>query len=138
MNNENLIEIQNRPESEQREMRRKAGIKSGEARRRKRDMREAMKIILSMKMKPGEEFDIENVEDLEALKGKNITLRDVIALRITQDAAKGSVADKRLAAEMDGALIGEVPQEESHGDGGFIDALTSSAASDWSNNDDEQ
>lgn len=48
---ENLIPFDQRTEKEQREIQSKGGIASGEARRRKRDMRELMKIMLEEKSK---------------------------------------------------------------------------------------
>lgn len=46
--NKNLIPIHERGEDEQREMRLKAGIKSGETRRRKANLRKAVKNIFEM------------------------------------------------------------------------------------------
>ena len=48
MNEQNLIPITQRSESEQKEMRSKGGRKSGETRRRKSAMRTAMKQLLSL------------------------------------------------------------------------------------------
>lgn len=48
MNDKNLIPNSERTPSELREMTQKGGKKSGEARRRKRDMREKMKTLLSL------------------------------------------------------------------------------------------
>ena len=47
-NEENLIPIQNRTTSEAREISAKGGKKSGEARRRKKDMKAKMKLLLSL------------------------------------------------------------------------------------------
>lgn len=52
---ENLIPFGDRTEEEQREIRVKGGKASGEARRRKRDMRELMKMMLEEKPK-GKEY----------------------------------------------------------------------------------
>lgn len=48
MNEQNLIPITQRSENEQKEMRSKGGRKSGEARRRKRDLKAAMNELLNM------------------------------------------------------------------------------------------
>ena len=47
-NEENLIPFDKRTESEQREIRQKGGIASGKARRRKRSMKEAADLFLSL------------------------------------------------------------------------------------------
>ncbi len=47
-NEENLIPMDERTENEQREIARKGGKKSGEARRRKKDMKTKMKLLLSL------------------------------------------------------------------------------------------
>ncbi len=48
MNEQNLIPITQRSENEQKEMRSKGGRKSGETRRRKRDLKAAMNELLNM------------------------------------------------------------------------------------------
>lgn len=48
---ENLIPFNERTEEEQREIARKGGIASGEARRRKRDIKDSLDILLSMPFK---------------------------------------------------------------------------------------
>lgn len=48
-NEENLIPIQNRTTNEAREISARGGIKSGETRRRKKDMKAKMKLLLSLK-----------------------------------------------------------------------------------------
>lgn len=48
MNDNNLVPFSERSESEARESGRKGGIKSGEARRRKRNLKAAMKSVLSL------------------------------------------------------------------------------------------
>lgn len=55
MNDKNLIPMQNRTKSEQREIASKGGKKSGEARRKKRDMKSCMEMLL--KLPPGREDD---------------------------------------------------------------------------------
>ena len=47
-NERNLVPFSERTESEQREIASKAGIASGKARRRKRDMKQKMKLLLSL------------------------------------------------------------------------------------------
>lgn len=60
MNNENLIPMTELTEAEQREMARKGGIASGEARRRKKTMREWAEVLgqckMTLKMPDGSEL----------------------------------------------------------------------------------
>lgn len=51
MNEENLIPFNERTEEEQREIARKGGIASGEARRRKREIKDSLDLLLSLPFK---------------------------------------------------------------------------------------
>lgn len=73
--NKNLIPIHERGEDEQREMRLKAGIKSGETRRRKANLRKAVKNIFEM--------DVPDVEIKDTLEGMGIDASIENALVIT-------------------------------------------------------
>jgi len=68
---------------------RKGGIASGEAKRRKKSMRESLDILLSMQMKPGRSADIESIRDFANLKGKNITVEQAMLIAQIQKALKG-------------------------------------------------
>ena len=57
MNNENLIPFNKRTESEQREIRSKGGVASGVVRRRKRTMKDAADLILSLPVKDKREYN---------------------------------------------------------------------------------
>lgn len=76
---------------EARTMGQKGGIKSGEARRRKKEMRERLEILLSMPISNGKGADIESIKSFGALKGKNITVEDAVLIAITQKALKGDI-----------------------------------------------
>ena len=65
------------------------GIKSGEAKRRKKAMRDSLEILLGMKLKTGAECDIEAVKNFAALKGKNITVEQAMLIAQIQKALKG-------------------------------------------------
>lgn len=90
-NGGNLITYNDLSESEQRERVRKAGIASGEARRRKRDLREIAKTMLELQAKKdfirgslGENVDTLG-EDAE-----NMTVGEVLTARMAIEAANGS------------------------------------------------
>ena len=74
------------------EMGRKGGIKSGESRRRKKELKNIASDILAMPIKDG---DLEDFEYIEDAKGKNISLMENIFLIQALKANKGD----RQAAE---------------------------------------
>ena len=88
MNDSNLIPLNKRTKAEQREITRKAGIKSGEARRRNRDIK---KIIAEL-LKAAPE-DAATVERLKALgiKDTDITNKTVMVLSMFEAAKAGNV-----------------------------------------------
>lgn len=69
----------------------KAGIASGKARREKKAMKETLEALLSMPMKSGKAVDVEAVKNFAALKGKNITVQEAMAIAMLQKAMKGNV-----------------------------------------------
>lgn len=74
---------------QRREMGRKGGIASGEAKRQKKAMRERLEILLDLPMKSGKGVDIETIKNYAALKGKNITVQDAMMIAQIQKALKG-------------------------------------------------
>lgn len=92
---------------------RRGGIKAGEVRRRKRDMKEATKAVLSMALREGKLFEIEDVKGLESLKGKNISTLDAIIISQVNKALRG---DTR-AAEWVRDTAGMKPTDSLHIDG---------------------
>lgn len=68
---------------------RNAGIKSGEARRQKRSFKESLSALLSLTMKAGDATDIETLQSMAALKGKNLTVQDTILLAQIKKAMGG-------------------------------------------------
>lgn len=74
---------------ERRENGRKGGIASGEAKRKKKAMRERLEILLELPVKPGKGTDLESIKNFAALKGKNITVQDAMMIAQIQKALKG-------------------------------------------------
>jgi hypothetical protein len=74
---------------ERRELGRKGGIASGEAKRQKKAMRERLELLLELSMKAGKTADIENIKNFADLKGKNITVEDALLIAQIQKALKG-------------------------------------------------
>jgi hypothetical protein len=90
---------------ERRENGRKGGIASGEAKRKKRAMRDRLEILLEMPIKSGREVDIENIRNFASLKGKNITVEDAMMIAQIQKALKGDT----VAAAFVRDTIGQNP-----------------------------
>lgn len=82
MNEENLIPITQRPESEQRAMRIKAGIKSGEVRRKKAAEREALKLTLETLL----------AGDRTVIDGDNGNTQLGVCIAIIQKALNGDIS----------------------------------------------
>ena len=101
-NDENLKPQNERAKSEQREIARQGGIASGKARRRKRTMKEAAKLILSLPVK-SEQSGLLAQYGIEEKDRTNITL---IIAKAVQMAANGNLK----AAEFLRDIIGENPQ----------------------------
>jgi deoxyribodipyrimidine photolyase len=77
VNDENLIPFSERSESEVRAMNSRGGKKSGETRRRKRDIKRALDALLE--------------KDITAKNGETMTGAEAIALKLMEKALKGDV-----------------------------------------------
>lgn len=84
---ENLKPVQTKEEASERG--RKGGIASGEARRRKKSMKETLELFLSLPLDNGKEYDVEKLQNFANLKGKNITVSEAILIKQIQKALKG-------------------------------------------------
>lgn len=114
---------------------RRGGKASGRARRAKRDMRETLRELLDMPLKPG---GMTGFGTLEGAEGKNMTVGEAIAMRMIRDAMGGDVraaefvrdtsgqrpsqsvevkAPTREAADAFMAMLDEVRAEAPDGDG---------------------
>ena len=82
-------EFSNKTPEERRELGRKGGIASGEAKRKKKAMRERLEILLDLPIKSGKVADPESIKNFASLKGKNITVQDAMMIAQIQKALKG-------------------------------------------------
>lgn len=82
-------EFANMTPEQRRENGRKGGIASGEAKRKKKAMRERLEILLELPMRSGKGADIEGIKNFAALKGKNITVQDAMMIAQIQKALRG-------------------------------------------------
>lgn len=87
MNEQNLIPLNQRTKNEQRDIARKAGIASGEARRKKADMRKSMQNLLNMKITPQQEATLKQL----GLISDEWTYSDLINVAAMKQAMKGNV-----------------------------------------------
>lgn len=101
-NEENLIPFNKRTEKEQREIARKGGIASGETRRRKKSMREAMELIAEQPLtNAGLKRGIKNLA--QGIDDDDIDMMLAATMGVFQAAIKGNVS----AYEMIGKVIGD-------------------------------
>ena len=105
---ENLIPMSERSKEEVRKIARRGGIKSGEARRRKKTMRETLELLLTMPLKQGERADIEKGDNLKEFAKENVTVEQAMLIAQIQKALKGDAQ----AFEMIRDLIGEKPVDK--------------------------
>lgn len=68
---------------------RNAGIKSGEARRKKRTFKDSLNTLLSLTMKAGDAADIDEIQSMANLKGMNLTVQETILLAQIKKAMSG-------------------------------------------------
>lgn len=150
-NKSNLMQYRSSTPEERRRNASKAGKASGEARRRKANLRQTMNAILTS------EVDIpEWTPILEAL-GLDSTLETVISAAMVREAMNGNVKaftaikdvlgqtsksetdleEQKVRMAATKAKMG-VDDEEDQEDDGFLDALKSTVEDDWANDDMEE
>ena len=111
--NGNLIPANERTEKELREQTRNGGIKSGEARRRKKTMREALEMLMYNAKLPEttkQMLQAEGITDMESMNHQMVITRSLIA-----KAEAGDVQAYNAIC----AMIGEKPAEKVEMSGGM-------------------
>ena len=86
---------------------RKGGIASGKARRDKKAMKDTLTDLLSMPLESGESVDIEDIKNLAALNGKNITVQEAIMLAQIQKAINGDTKAAEYVRDTSGNKLKE-------------------------------
>lgn len=86
----------------------KGGIKSGESKRAKKRTKEILEIFLAMPLKKRKEANIEEIQALEGLKGKNITVNEAIQLKQVQKALQGDLSSAMYVRDS----IGDKPSDK--------------------------
>lgn len=83
----------------------KGGIASGKARRKRKMMREDAQMFLEMPLNAGQ---LEDVEYLAEVKGKNITVQQAILLAMIKKAMKGDVRASEYVRDTAGQQIANI------------------------------
>ena len=94
-----------RSEAEARAKGKKGGIASGKARREKKAMKDTLEALLSMPLKSGKSEDVESIQNLAEVKGKNITVQEAIMLAQIQKAVKGDTRAAEFIRETSGNMM---------------------------------
>ena len=104
-NEQNLIPNSKRSPSQLREQCRKGGIASQRKQREKKLMREDAQMFLEMPLNAGQ---LEDVEYLAEVKGKNITVQQAILLAMIKKAMKGDVRASEYVRDTAGQQIANI------------------------------
>ncbi len=97
MARKDLIPLNQRTKEEQKSIARKGGIKSGEARRKKKLLKETLEELLEL---PLYEKSLDELKSLEKLNQKNITVQQAIIIGQIQKALKGDVQSFNAIKEL--------------------------------------
>ena len=123
-NEKNLIPFSERTESEQREIRSSGGIASGAARRRKRSLKEAADLYLSL---PVTDKRVYNKIARDGVEPEDIDNQMAIISGLAKVAAMGDSKAAKVLFD----LLGDTDNGENQADDGFVEALREEAAEVW-------
>lgn len=87
---------------QRREYGRIGGIKSAQVKKEKRAMKETLDILLSMPLKDKKCYDVEDIKNFAALKGKNISIQDAILIAQVQKALHGDLNSAEFIRDTSG------------------------------------
>lgn len=87
---------------------RKGGYKSGESKRRRKEFKETLEILLSMSLdKRRTNIDIDKIKAFADLKGKNVTVDQAMMIKLIQRALTGDLNAITMVRD----TIGEKPSD---------------------------
>lgn len=115
-NEQNLVSIGNRTTSEQREICKKGGIESGAARRRKRSLKEAADLFLSLPVKDAKK---RNALVRDGVPEEDADNQMAMIVGLAKKAAKGDAKSAKVLIE----LLGEDASGESGKKNNLLDAI---------------
>ena len=87
---------------------RKGAQKSIETKRKRKEMRETLDILLKMPLKKGKQYNAEDIKCFADLKGKNITIDQAMMVCLVQKALKGDLGAIGMVRD----TVGEKPAEK--------------------------
>ena len=87
---------------------RKGAQKSTETKRKRKEMRETLNILLKMPLKKGKQYSAEDVKCFADLKGKNITIDQAMMVCLVQKALKGDLNAIGMVRD----TVGEKPTDK--------------------------
>ena len=87
---------------------RKGAEKANENRRRRKEMRETLDILLNMPMRKGKVYTAEDIKCFADLKGKNITIDQALMVCLIQKALKGDLNAIGMVRD----TVGEKPSDK--------------------------
>lgn len=105
---DNLIPQSERTKEEQREIARQGGKASGEARRRKRDLRQALEMLLEKEYKNGKGETITGTEAITAKLFEQAMKGNIKAFETLRDTVGQKPVEKVMIAEVEQSVIDEV------------------------------
>ena len=83
------------------------GIASGKVRREKKAMKDTLATLLAMPLKDGVSDDIEKIQSIASLNGKNITVQEAIMLAQIKKAVKGDTKAAEFVRDSSGNKLKE-------------------------------
>lgn len=123
-NEKNLIPLDKRTKSEQREIQSSGGIASGAARRRKRSLKDAADLYLSL---PVTDRRVFNKIARDGVEPEDIDNQMAIVAGLAAAAAQGDSKAAKVLFD----LLGDADTGENAPDDGFVEALQREAAEAW-------
>ena len=87
---------------------RKGAEKANETKRKRKEMRETLDILLNMPLKKGKVYSAEEIKSFADLKGKNITMDQAMMVCLVQKALKGDLNAIGMVRD----TVGEKPTDK--------------------------
>ena len=87
---------------------RKGAEKANETKRKRKEMRETLDILLNMPLKKGKVYSAEEIKSFADLKGKNITIDQAVMVCLVQKALKGDLNAITMVRD----TVGEKPTDK--------------------------
>ena len=81
---------------------RRGGIASGEAKRKKKAMREELEILLSMPLNDKKCYEVDEIQSFAQFKGKNVSVETAILIKQIQRALAGDLPSAEFIRDTSG------------------------------------